>query len=44
MRTLSKSPPSTRAVTLSAPRLAKEFGTTEDAIRAALDRLDGVKL
>lgn len=43
VRTLSKSPLSTVAVTFSAPRLAREFGTTEDAIRAALEHLDGVK-
>ncbi|NMO15036.1 hypothetical protein HPC49_07300 [Pyxidicoccus fallax] len=42
--TFSKYPPSTAAVTFSAPKLAKEFGTTEDAIRAALEQLDGVKL
>ena len=43
-RTFSKSPPSTAAITLSATKLAREFGTTEEDIRAVLDRLDGVKL
>ncbi|MBZ4422750.1 pentapeptide repeat-containing protein [Myxococcus sp. RHSTA-1-4] len=44
VRVLSKTPPSTAAVTFSAPRLAREFGTTEAEIRAVLDTLDGVKL
>ncbi|WP_164020576.1 hypothetical protein [Pyxidicoccus trucidator] len=43
-RTFSKYPSSTAAVTFSATKLAREFGTTEEDIRAVLDRLDGVKL
>ncbi len=39
-----ESPLETAAVTYSAPALAKRSDTTEDAIRAVLDTLDGVKL
>jgi hypothetical protein len=39
----SKDPPSTVAVTFSAPALAKACGTTPEAIRAIVERLDGVK-
>ncbi len=42
-RTFSKYPPSTAAVTFSASLLAREFRTSEAAIRAVLERLDGVK-
>lgn len=42
--TMVDSPPETVAVTDSATALAKRKGTTEDAIRAVLDTLDGVKL
>ncbi|MCP3136793.1 pentapeptide repeat-containing protein [Pyxidicoccus xibeiensis] len=38
------SPPQTVAVTDSATALAKRFDTSEEAIRAVLDRLDGVIL
>jgi hypothetical protein len=37
-------PPETAAVTYFAPTVAKRSGTTEDAIRAVLDTLDGVIL
>jgi hypothetical protein len=35
-------PPTTMAVTYSAPALAKRYGTTPEAIRATLEQLDGV--
>jgi hypothetical protein len=35
-------PSTTKAVTYSAPALAKRYGTTPEAIRATLERLDGV--
>ncbi|MBN1208663.1 MAG: hypothetical protein JXB05_27630 [Myxococcaceae bacterium] len=35
-------PPTTVAVTYSAPELAKRFSTTPEAIRATLEKLDGV--
>jgi hypothetical protein len=38
----SEDPPSTVAVTFSAPALAKRSGTTPEAIRATLEKLDGV--
>ena len=39
---LGEDPPSTVAVTFSAPALAKRSGTTPEAIRATLEKLDGV--
>ncbi|MCP3140803.1 hypothetical protein [Pyxidicoccus xibeiensis] len=42
MRSLSRSPPTTAAVTLSASRLLRDCGVTPDAFLAALERLDGV--
>lgn len=39
----AQDPPSTVAVTLSAPALAKRSGTTPEAIRATLETLDGVR-
>jgi hypothetical protein len=41
---ITESPLETAAVTYFAPALAKRSDTTEDAIRAVLDTLDGVKL
>ncbi|MBZ4421538.1 hypothetical protein [Myxococcus sp. RHSTA-1-4] len=41
---LTQSPPQTVATTDSATALAKRTGTTEEAIRAVLDTLDGVIL
>src|SRR5262249_23563674 len=38
----AKAPPSTVAVTYSAPALAKRRGTTPEAIRATLEQLEGV--
>ena len=38
----SERPPSTAAVTFHAPSLAKRAHTTEDAIKTALARLEGV--
>jgi hypothetical protein len=38
----AEDPPSTVAVTYSAPELAQRSGTTPEAIRAVLERLDGV--
>jgi hypothetical protein len=38
----AEDPPSTAAVTLAAPELAKFCGTTPEAIRAVLEKLDGV--
>ncbi len=38
----AQDPPSTVAVTYSAPALAKRSGTTPEAIRATLEKLDGV--
>jgi hypothetical protein len=38
----AEEPPSTRALTFSAPALAKRHGTTPEAIRAVLEKLDGV--
>jgi hypothetical protein len=35
-------PPTTVAITYSAPALAKRYGTTPEAIRATLEKLDGV--
>jgi hypothetical protein len=42
--TFSKYPIPTAAVTFSAVKLAREFGATEDEIRAVLERLSDVKL
>ena len=39
---LPASPPTTAAVTLSAPVLAERYGTTPEAIKAVLEKLDGV--
>jgi hypothetical protein len=36
-------PPTTMAVTYSAPALAKRYGTSLEAIRAVLEKLDGVR-
>jgi hypothetical protein len=44
MESFLMSPPQTVAVTGSATALAKRYGTTEEAIRAVLDTLDGVIL
>jgi hypothetical protein len=38
----AEDPPTTVAVTYSAPELAQRSGTTPEAIRAVLERLDGV--
>ena len=38
----AEDPPSTVAVTYSAPALAKRSGTTPEAIKAVLEKLDGV--
>jgi hypothetical protein len=38
----AKNPPSTVALTYSAPELAKFCGTTQEAIRAVLENVDGV--
>jgi hypothetical protein len=38
----AKDPPTTVAVTFSAPELAKRSGTTSEAIKAVLTKLDGV--
>jgi hypothetical protein len=35
-------PPTTAAITYSAPALAKRYSTTPEAIRATLEKLDGV--
>jgi len=42
MQVLSRSPRTTAAVTLSALNLAKRYGTTPEAIKAVLEKLDGV--
>ncbi|KFE64792.1 hypothetical protein DB31_1810 [Hyalangium minutum] len=42
MEICAEDPPSTRALTFSAPALAKRHGTTSEAIRAVLEKLDGV--
>jgi hypothetical protein len=39
---LKKSPATTAAATFSAPALAKQHGTTPEAIKAVLEKLDGV--
>jgi hypothetical protein len=44
VESFTKGPPETAAVTYFAPAVAKRTGTTEDAIRAVLDTLDGVIL
>jgi hypothetical protein len=44
VESFTEGPPETAAVTYSAPAVAKRTGTTEDAIRAVLDTLDGVIL
>ncbi|MBZ4423403.1 hypothetical protein [Myxococcus sp. RHSTA-1-4] len=44
VESLLKSPPQTVATTDFAPAVAKDYGTTEEAIRAVLEQLDGVKL
>jgi hypothetical protein len=36
-------PPTTMAITYSAPALAKRYGTTPEAIKAILETLDGVR-
>ena len=41
-KSFAKDPPSTAAVTYAAPELAKFCGTTEEAIRALVETLDGV--
>ena len=38
----AESPATTAALTFSAPELAKRYGTTPEAIRAVLEKLDGV--
>lgn len=38
----AESPPTTAAETYSATRLAKRYGTTPEAIKAVLEKLDGV--
>ncbi|MFL5346781.1 MAG: hypothetical protein ACJ8AT_18525 [Hyalangium sp.] len=38
----AQAPPSTVAVTYSAPELAEQYGTTPEAIRAIVEKLDGV--
>lgn len=38
----AESPPSTVAVTYSAPALAKRSGTTPEALKAVLEKIDGV--
>jgi hypothetical protein len=43
VKTLSASPPETAAVTISATVFGKRFGASEDDIKAALKKLDGVK-
>jgi hypothetical protein len=42
MEGFAESPPTTAAVTDSATRLAKRYGTTPEAIRDVLGKLDGV--
>ncbi|MBZ4421537.1 pentapeptide repeat-containing protein [Myxococcus sp. RHSTA-1-4] len=44
VESFTDAPPETAAVTYFAPAMAKRNGTTEDAIRAVLDTLDGVIL
>ena len=39
---LAQSPPTTAALTYSAPALAKRHGTTPEAIKAVLEKVDGV--
>jgi hypothetical protein len=43
MSSFDQDPPTTVAVTYSAPALAKRYGTTPEAIRATLEKLDGVR-
>lgn len=42
LEVLKKSPATTAAATFSAPTLAKQHGTTPEAIKAVLEKLDGV--
>jgi hypothetical protein len=42
MSDFDQDPPTTVAITYSAPALAKRYGTTPEAINATLDKLDGV--
>jgi hypothetical protein len=43
MHNFEERPPTTVAVTYSAPALASRYGTTPEAIRATLETLDGVQ-
>ncbi len=42
MSDFDQDPPTTMAITYSAPALAKRYGTTPEAIKATLEKLDGV--
>jgi hypothetical protein len=42
MEGFAESPPTTAAVTDSATRLAKRYATTSEAIKAVLEKMDGV--
>ncbi|MDY7226410.1 hypothetical protein [Hyalangium rubrum] len=43
MEGFADDPPSTQATTYSATELAKSYGTTPDAIKAVIEKLDGVR-